>query len=287
MTQKIDRKELRKPDEFQVRAGHAMEWAAANQRKLAVAIAALLAVVLLAWGASAYKSSREAKGGAALSEALEQQSRPLAGEGQATTGTETFATKEDRQKAVIAALEKVRGSHAGTLAAQTAQAELGFQKMKSGDAAGAQKELQEFLDKAGKGHPLRPFAIESLGYAFEDQKKLDEARATFAKLAEAGEPARAAFQSARLSLAEGKPEAKAQLEQVAKDYPKDPVASEAQQRLELAALPKSEPGQPEKAPPAPPSDPKAGPRKSNANPAKDKPPKPATAANGAPPAKTK
>ena len=241
MSQKTDRKELRKPDEFQVVAGRAMQWVAGNQRTLALAIAGLAAVVLLAWGASAYKASRESKAGAALSEALELTSRPIAGEAPAAPGTETFPSKDERQKAVLAALDKVRNEHAGTLAALTAQAQLGFWKVKAGDPAGAQKELQEFLDKADQKHPLRVFAIESLGYAWEGQKKLDEARTTFAKLAEAGAPERGAFQAARLALVEGKPDAKQLLEQVAKDYPKDPVATAANERLELAAMPKADP----------------------------------------------
>jgi tetratricopeptide (TPR) repeat protein len=244
LTQKTDRKELRKPDEFQVVAGHAMDWVAAHQRTIAIGIAAVAAVVLLAWGASSYRSSREDKAGAQLSEALDLASRPIAGEGPANPGTETFASKDEREKAVLAALEKVRTEHGGTLAAQTAQAELGFQKVKAGDDAGGQKDLQEFIDKSDAKHPLRAFALESLGYAYEGQKQLDAARAAFAKLAEAGAPDRAAFQSARLSLEEGKPDAKQQLEQVAKDYPKDPVAAAANERLELASLPKAEPGQP-------------------------------------------
>lgn len=249
MTQKADRKELRQPDEFQVVAGRAMEWVAKNQQKLVIAIAAVAAVVLLAWGASAYKASREASAGAALSEALELNSRPIAGEAQAAApAAETFPSKDERQKAVVAALEKVRSEHGGTLAAQTAQAQLGFQKVKTGDYAGAQKELQDFIDHADSKHPLRAFALESLGYAYEGQKQLDQARQTFARLADAGAPERAAYQSARLALAEGKPEAKQQLEQVAKDYPKDPVATAANERLELASLPAAQPGAPTPAP---------------------------------------
>src|SRR5207249_646701 len=103
--------------------------------------------------------------------------------------------------------------------------------------AAAQKDLEEFLKAAAKDHPLRIFATESLGYAFEAQNKLDEARAAFEKLRDLGMVERADFQSARLDLVQGKPEARAKLEKVAKDYPKDPVSMEANQRLELAALP--------------------------------------------------
>src|SRR5205823_2907124 len=124
------------------------------------------------------------------------------------------------------ALDKVRSEHPNTTAANTALAEIGFHKLKSGDAAGAQKDLEEFLKSARKDHPLRIFATESLGYALEAQNKLDDARAAFEKLRELGLPEHADLQTARLDLVQGKPDAKAKLEKVAKDYPKDPVSME-------------------------------------------------------------
>jgi tetratricopeptide (TPR) repeat protein len=100
---------------------------------------------------------------------------------------------------------------------------------------------------------MRAMAAEALGYAFEAQGKLDEAKAAFAKLADEGAPQRAAFQQARLALVQGKPEARQALEQVAKDYPKDPVAMEAQQRVELSGLPPPPPPGTAAAEPAPPA----------------------------------
>ena len=149
----------------------------------------------------------------------------------------TFPNKEERAKATLAALEKVRSDHARSAAGQTALAQIGFVKLKQGDSAGSQAALQQFLKDAGKDNPLRPVAQESLGYALEAQGKLDEARAAFAQLAQDGGPGRAAFQQARIALVEGKPDARAQLEQVAKEFPKEPVAQEANMRLEVAALP--------------------------------------------------
>jgi hypothetical protein len=237
VSQKVDRKELRKPDQFQVRAGQAMDWMIVHQRQLLLAIGALVVIAVGAGAAAAYASSREAKAGAALSEALELNSRPIAGEAPPQPGVETFPSKEERQKALIAALEKVRTDRAGTTAAMTATAEVGFQKLKAGDPAGATQPLQQFLGSAGKDHPLRMFATESLGYALEGQGKLEDARTAFAKLTEAGAPDRAAYQAARLALVENKPDAKAALTAVAKEYPKEPVAMEANQRLELASMP--------------------------------------------------
>ena len=236
MAEKIDRKQLKRPDEFQVVAGRAMSWMVANRGLVLGVAGAVIAAVLIAWGVTAWRSSREAKAGGELAEALELQSRPISGDAASDPGQQTFASKE--------ALEKVRADHGGTTAARTALAEIGFHKLKSGDAAGAQKDLQEFLAGAAKDHPLRPFAQESLGYALEAQGHLDEARAAFEKLRELDLPARADYQVARLALVQGKPDARQQLERVAKDHPKEmDVVREANERLELASLPPLTPGQ--------------------------------------------
>jgi tetratricopeptide (TPR) repeat protein len=238
VAEKLDRKQLKKPDEFQVVAGRAMGWLVAHKSASIAAAVAIVALALIVWGVSAWRSSREASAGAELAEALQLQSRPIAAEGQAQPGEDTFPNREEREKATIAALEKVRADHRGTTAAQTALAELGFHKLKASDAAGAQKDLQDFLAEAGKDHPLRPFAQESLGYALEAQKKLDEARAAFEKLRDLGLPARADYQAARLALLEGKPDARQQLERIAAEYPQEiDVVREANERLEVATLP--------------------------------------------------
>ena len=231
MAEKIDRKQLKRPDEFQVVAGRAMSWMVANRGPVLGAAGAVIAIVLIAWGVTAWRSSREAKAGGELAEALELQSRPISGDTASEPGQQTFATKEEREKAMIAALEKVRADHGGTTAARTAA-----------DAAGAQKDLEAFLGGAAKDHPLRPFAQESLGYALEAQNHLDDARAAFEKLRELDLPARADYQVARLALVQGKPDARQQLERVAKDHPKEAdVVRDANERLELASLPPSPP----------------------------------------------
>jgi tetratricopeptide (TPR) repeat protein len=274
LAEKIDRKQLRQPDEFQVWAGKSMGWVVAHQRQVVLVTGAVVVAALLGWAASAWRSSREEKAGGALAQALEIQSRPIAGEAPPQEGVETFPTKEDRSKAALEALEKVRADNTGTAAATTAIAQTGFLKLRAGDAAGAQKDLTDFLAQAGKDHPLRVFAQESLGYAYEAQNKIDDARSAFDKLRELGLPARADFQAARLSLVQGKPDAKQQLERVTKDFPKEPeVVRAANERIELASLPPVPAGYVAPAPTisAPKEAPKA-PEKPAAKPGKPAPP---------------
>jgi hypothetical protein len=256
VSDKTDRKELRRPDEFQLVAGQAMDWII-ERRQLAGGIAGGLLVVALAlWGLSSWADSQATQSGAALGQALALQGRPIAPEGQAPVGDQ-FASKEDRTKAVQVALEKVRGDFSSSDAARTAGAQLGFLRVRNGDTAGAITLFNEYLEKGRKADPLRAAVLEALAVAQEDEGRIEEARATFARLAEAGAPARAAYHQARLLLLQGKPEAKAELEKVAKEYPKEDVAILAQRRIELASLPPA-PAVPPAAPAADPDPAKTG-----------------------------
>jgi hypothetical protein len=241
LVEKLNRKELRKPDEFQLVAGRAMEWTRRRQFQILGILGAVVVLAFAAWGFTAYTNAREVRAGAALTEAVAIESRPIAGEPYLPPGAETFPSKEERTKAALAALEKVRADAPRTKAGKTALAEIGFVKQKARDFAGAAQALSDFLSQSAPGDPLRVFASETLAYALEAQGKLSESRAAFARLADEGAPARAAFQQARLALVEGKPEAKQLLADVAEKYPKEPVATEAQQRIELAGLPPAPP----------------------------------------------
>ena len=238
MATKAERKELRQPDEFQVRATRVLEWIIARKNLLFGAAIATAAVVIGVWAVSAYQAAQETKAGAALSSALALVARPVMGEpGSTQPGIETFATDDAKTQALQGAFEKVRTDFVGRAAARTAGAQLGFLKLKHGDAAGATTLLQEYLAQAGSDDVLRASAQAGLAAALENQGKLEEAAQAYAKLAEAGAPEEGAYQSARLALLEKKPDAKDQLEKVAKDYPKDPAATEARRTLELADLP--------------------------------------------------
>ncbi len=235
---KAERKELRQPDEFQVQASRVMQWMI-DRRALLIGVGAVVVIAVVGvWAAGEYQNAQEEKAGAALSSALALVARPVMGEGASMApGAETFATDEAKTTALQTAFEKVRADFPGRHAAWTAGAQLGFLKLKHGDAAGATTLLNEYIATAGKDDVLRAAALAALGAALENQGKLEEAAQAYARLTEAGAPADAAYQAARIALLEKKPDAKEQLEKVAKDYAKDPAAADARRTLELAALP--------------------------------------------------
>jgi len=70
VAEKIDRKQLKRPDEFQVVAGRAMAYLVAHKGPVLGVLGAIVVVAIAAWGLSAWRSSREMKAGAELAEAF-------------------------------------------------------------------------------------------------------------------------------------------------------------------------------------------------------------------------
>src|SRR5260370_1595518 len=116
-----------------------MEWLVAHRRAVIGALGSIAVVAAAFWGYTAWRSSREFKAGTALSEALDLGARPIASEAPPQPGQETFPSKEEREKAVIAALTSVRAGHGGTAAALTAPAAPGFRQPQTGASPGAPK----------------------------------------------------------------------------------------------------------------------------------------------------
>jgi len=73
---KIDRKQLKRPDEFQLLAGRAMGWMVGHKRLVLGASGAILAALLIAWGLATWRTSREAKAGGENKPAAESPKNP-------------------------------------------------------------------------------------------------------------------------------------------------------------------------------------------------------------------
>src|SRR3954465_13567171 len=149
-----------------------MDFLLAHRVRVLVGLAAVAVVAVVVWSMTTWNASREAKAGAALAQALELEQRPIAAEGNPQAGDKTFPTRADRDKAVLDALEQVRKEYSNLDAGQTATAQVGFQKLRAGDATGSQAALDEFLNSAGKDHPLRAFVTEVWVSGYEAEPNL-------------------------------------------------------------------------------------------------------------------
>lgn len=188
MAKKINRKELKQPDQFIGFWGRVMASIAnfANTHTRALVIGATALVTVIA--GSIVMTQVTDRRAVQASEALEK-TRKIATADLLVPGTPAkddgvahFATEKERLEAALAALDGYFNSPRVPLAAeaQLVRAGLLFDLGRTQDAAGIyEKLLNGKLDKH-----LTFLAREGLGYAYEELGKMDQAKATFAKLGE-------------------------------------------------------------------------------------------------------
>jgi predicted negative regulator of RcsB-dependent stress response len=245
---KKDIQEARAPDAVLEGATSVYDWIVARRNLVLGALAALLVATV---AVSVVRSSRETSRrelGAKLSAAVALANRPVT-EGK-PTGSESFATKAEKTKAVDEALAAIVRDHAGTEAARTAALQLASVQLRNGRFDDALSGLKAYSND-GVAPEQQVFVAENLGYAYEQKGDLDQAAAAFKGL-ETPAPARAAYHAGRIAELKGdKAAARAAYQRVVGEFGTDPVAGDARVRLDLLELaPATEPGF-AAAPPAP------------------------------------
>ena len=138
-----------KHDRFVDEIGALSSRARENQRLLLMIGGGAIALALIVWGVYFYRSSREAKGQAALAVAIdtneaqvESAQNPNAPK---PTGP-TFKTEEARSAAAEKLFREVKEKHSGTKAADIAELYLARTAAAKGDSASAKKMLEDFID---------------------------------------------------------------------------------------------------------------------------------------------
>lgn len=257
MAHPLTRKEIKKPDEFQVAATRALDWSIAHSRHLAIGAAALGVLAVIAVVATRNAAAEEARVGHSLSNALAMAARPvIKGESAAAVPPENrsyFQSTEEKAKVVGEALLQIRADVPEGPARWLATFQLATVRAEEGKPADAIALYEEALTGAPAEDPLRPSILEGLGYAHENaggEGWFEKADAVFERLAgEANMPERARYHHARLLEKAGKKdEARAAFESIGKDYPQAALAQTAQERLTLMDLP---PPPPKAGPPPP------------------------------------
>lgn len=184
-TFKEHQKELQQPDELQKIGQEAVPFLEKHGKQVVTIVGGLLAVGLVIAIGTAISNRGQEKAAREFSAALKVLDRPVnATATEVKPGDEPpFKTESEKDEAVVKALADFRTKHPGTKAAVSAALPLAQAYLRQGKADQAMPLIDEFLSKAEQNDPLRPAAYEARGYAFEAQKKYDDALNAFDQLA--------------------------------------------------------------------------------------------------------
>jgi TolA-binding protein len=259
---KVRKKDLqaaRRPDAVLSSAGSIFDWL---WERHVVIFGALVALLVGTGGYTLVMNTLDSKRsavGVKLSEAADISMRSVVekpsdeDKDQKGEKPETFTSKAEKTKALNDALTGLVDQNAGTPQAAAAALDLAAVRLSEGKYDEAISLSQKFLDHAD-GTALVVFANEIQGDAYAAKKDYAKADDSYKKIADAGSPAVAAYNHARLLDVQGKKdEARKAYELVIKDYEKDAVGAEARARIDLLDLPPAGTGALEK--PAEPAEP--------------------------------
>lgn len=235
---KLTKRELTGPDKFQAKSQSYLDWAHRHPKEILLAGVVLLAVILvigLVFGGkpSAY---RPTKSGMQLSEALGLVDRPVVAPGTEapTPGTATFASEDEKQRAIETALVALREEHPTSDAARTALLPLADARFQLGRFDEALKGYDEYLAAAPKNDPMRFLALEGRATTLEAKGDLTAAAQAWDRMQQET-PAfadRALFGKGRLLEQQGKwDEARKTYEQIRTEYAQSSVMRLASERL--------------------------------------------------------
>lgn len=184
MSDKLTRKELKAPDEFQKLGAQALPFFVQHQKTIVGAVVIFL-VVGLGVTLIQYLGLRgEEKASYELGAALKDLSREVREVPSSEPNSPpTFKTETEKNDAVIKSLTDFRSKQGGSRASATAALPLGHALLREGKTAEALAAFDDYLKGSANDDPLRPTALEGKGYALEAKKDYDGALAAFDQLA--------------------------------------------------------------------------------------------------------
>src|SRR5512133_524354 len=230
----LTRKDMKEPDKFQQAATQAAGWVAARRRRVVAlgAIAVGLALILVI--ISALRTRRDERAGAAAADLLSVRSGEVSAVPLPGLPGPFYPTDEARQRAIVAAADRVVADHGGTPAAALASLAAGDAHLRLKEWDAAKAAYERYLADAPKGDSLRFGALEGVGLAEEGKGNLDAAAAAYDRLARDA-PAfadRADLERARVLAAAGKTaDAKSLLAAFSEKHKDSQLTPEASERL--------------------------------------------------------
>lgn len=241
MSDKLTRKELKAPDEFQKLGAQALPFFVQHQKTI-VGAAVIFVVVGLGVTMIQYLGQRgEQQASADLGAALRDVSRDVNATATPEPGQPpVFKTEAEKNAAIIKSLTDFRARSGGSRASATAALPLGHALLREGKTQEALAAFDDYLKGSPPDDPLRPTALEGKGYALEAKKDYDGAMAAFDQLAKENNAefmkGMGLYHRGRVLLLQGKTdEGIKQLQQVEKAAPGSSAARLAVERIGVLA----------------------------------------------------
>ncbi len=191
--EKMSRKELKAPDEFQKLGAQAMPFLESHQKLIVTAIIGAVVLASVVAIASHFMARSQAAATNEYATTLKVLQRPVnpnpvatkpaEGEEPADVEEPPFKSELEKDEAVVKALTEFRARSSGSKAAANAALPLGQALLRLGKPAEALTAFDDYLKGSDPTDPLRPTALEGRGYALEEKKELDQALAAFDQLA--------------------------------------------------------------------------------------------------------
>jgi len=241
MSFKQEQKELKRPDELQKLGQQALPWMEQHGRTVVFGVLGVGVLGLIITVSQHLSQRAELSAMAGFGAALTVLDREVNATAAPKEGEEPpFKTENERDDALIAQLSTFRGANAGKKASINAALPLAQALLREGKPADALPLLEEYLRGAEPSDPLRPIALEAKGYAFEAQKKYDEASTAFGQLTSENKTdflkGMGLYHQARMLELKGElPKAASQYQQVESAAPASSAARLAKDRLGLLA----------------------------------------------------
>jgi tetratricopeptide (TPR) repeat protein len=202
----VSRKEMKEPDKFQVTATRAAGWLSSRRRYVIPAGVVALVLALVVAVTAAVQTRREERAGAAAADLLETMGGEISSVPLPGLPGPFYASEDERQRAIIAAADRVLAEHRGTGAARLAALAKGDALLRLGEWDEARAAYDGFLADAPRTDSLRFGAIEGIAMAEEAKGNLQEAVANYERLGREA-PAfadRADLERARILASAGK-----------------------------------------------------------------------------------
>src|SRR5512138_3306593 len=237
----LTRKDMKEPDKFQQAATQAASWIAARRRRVVTLGAIAVGLVVLLAIVSALRTRRDEQAGAAAADLLSVMSGEVSAVPLPGLPGPFFPTEEAKQRAIVAAADRVVADHGGTPAAALASLAAGDAHLRLKEWDAAKAAYERYLAGASKDDSLRFGALEGLGLAEEGKGNLDAAAAAYDRFAREA-PAfadRADLDRARVLAAQGKTaDAKGLLAGFSEKHKESQLTAEASERLARLGGPK-------------------------------------------------